>query len=114
MPTPPFHNPDFVPSGVNNRANSYYQRINHVRIAREQSSRSAFYPPSGQQSNPPPPPPAPQAPPDQPWATDAEAEAWLDQFTTATGIGSPLDWSDTATLQEKHTAALQLWEDYTT
>lgn len=60
------------------------------------------------------PPPAPEAPPVTPWATHSAAEAWLDQFTERTGIGSPLDWSQSATLAQKHQAALQLWEDYTT
>lgn len=59
-----------------------------------------------------PPPPLPEAPPSEPWTTHAAAEAWLDQFTERTGIGSPLDWSPIATLAQKFAAALQLWQDW--
>lgn len=58
--------------------------------------------------------PQPEAPPATQWTTHTAAEAWLDQFTERTGIGTPLDWSASATLAQKFQAALQLWQDYTT
>ena len=42
MALPP-HNPNFVPSGTNNKANPYYKRINHVRLARSDYNKSEFF-----------------------------------------------------------------------
>lgn len=42
MALPP-HNPDYVPSGPNNKANPYYKRINTVRLARMDYNRSEFF-----------------------------------------------------------------------
>lgn len=205
----PPHNPNYIPSGPNNKANPYYKRINTVRLARGDSNRTEFFgtvgggASAGSQSltisfaavadpvlsgtrvdvqfdanfspvsvqkvasgdeqrdsfmaalslqvkadpqidavfivgtdlviqsipgvllnngnivitlpmsnPPPPPPPSPAPPPDTQWTTHAAAEAWLDQFTAATGLGTPLDWSPSATLAEKYAAALQLWDDF--
>lgn len=38
------------------------------------------------------------------FTTHAQADAWLDEFTTAIGIGEPLDWA-TQTLAQKHASA---------
>ena len=35
-------NPDYVPSGANNRANEYFRKINNVKIAKNEMSRSEF------------------------------------------------------------------------
>lgn len=41
------------------------------------------------------------------FSTHAQADAWLDEFTTALGIGEPLDWAN-MTLAQKHAAAQDL------
>lgn len=56
--------------------------------------------------------PAPAPPPEPPsypplpasFTTHAQADAWLDEFTAAIGIGEPLDWA-TQTLAQKHASA---------
>lgn len=58
---------------------------------------------------PPDPPPAPAPFPALPatFTTHAQADAWLDEFTLALGVGEPLDWA-TQTLAQKHASAQAL------
>ena len=65
--------------------------------------------PTAASDDPADPAPAPDPAPELPasFSTHAQANAWLDAYTSSLGIGEPLDWANQS-LAEKHAAATAL------